>query len=421
MFSIKFARFKLFIFYFILWFIVSISFASAQTIFTLSTAIDSGKANNASLKAEYLNVGISQADVITSRIRPNPVLNNQTLQLTNQNLFAEKTNWYSAKNEQIWWQLTKHIQWPAQRKFKIQFADETLTAANNRYNDAVRNLCFTIGTSFINCWYLKNKLNLLSSTKTKIDSFLQSNKFNNKINATDTARIKILSDEYNLQYSVSFQQYNNELANLKLLTGNADSIAINTDDNIETIIPPGNLNTLLKKASESRSDVELARTTINATATNVKLQKSLVWPQPELGFIYNPQNTIPYFGFFGTIEIPIFNRNQGEIKKSNFLKQQAEEELAATQLQAATDVSTAYSTYEIEKKNLQKYEGILKQSKQIFDDIEMKYLKGNTTILDFLDAQKNWFDTKQFYFDALKSYHESYLQLLFVTGLIAEL
>jgi cobalt-zinc-cadmium efflux system outer membrane protein len=70
---------------------------------------------------------------------------------------------------------------------------------------------------------------------------------------------------------------------------------------------------------------------------------------------------------------------------------------------------------------MQQYQGILQQSQQILDNVKYAYLRGGTTIIDFLDAQRNWYDTRLLYYDALQSYYQSYLQLLFVTGLINQL
>lgn len=47
------------------------------------------------------------------------------------------------------------------------------------------------------------------------------------------------------------------------------------------------------------------------------------------------------------------------------------------------------------------------------------YTRGGITIIDLLDAQRNWYDTRKMYYDALHNYRKSYLQLtiscLFIT------
>jgi cobalt-zinc-cadmium efflux system outer membrane protein len=83
-----------------------------------------------------------------------------------------------------------------------------------------------------------------------------------------------------------------------------------------------------------------------------------------------------------------------------------------------TEVEAAFHAYETEKENLKKFQNILSQSQQVLENVKYSYVKGGTTIIDFLDAQRSWFDVRQLYLNELLSYHQSYIRLLFVTGLI---
>lgn len=396
----------------------------AQTVYTLSSAIDTARQSSPVLKAQYMNIGMARADETSAKLRPNPNLNNQTLQLVDARHFPANTKWSDNVNRQVWWQLTKPIQWPAQRKYRIASATQNIAVASNTYQENVRNLSFSVGSSWVNSWVLKKKLSLLQESKSNLDTLVKINELrykNQVITQTDLVRTQVLLQQYNLQLANFFQDYRNELQTLKLLTGVTDSIDIDTSSRIETLLPAGSLDSLISRSREDRSDVQLVKSSIEQTASNIKYQKSLSWPQPELGVIYNPQNSVPYLGFFGTISIPIFDRNQGQIKKARIQKAQAEQELQATRMQVQTDVGTAYHTYEVQQRNIQQYQGILLQSQQILDNVKYAYLRGGTTIIDFLDAQRNWYDTRLLYYDALQSYYQSYLQLLFVTGLINQL
>ena len=70
---------------------------------------------------------------------------------------------------------------------------------------------------------------------------------------------------------------------------------------------------------------------------------------------------------------------------------------------------------------LEKFKIISQQSEQILTSVKYAYLKGGTTIIDFLEAQRTWFDTKKMYYDELYNYSKSYIQLLYATGLINKL
>lgn len=398
--------------------------ATAQTSYTLSAALDTARTNSPVLKARFMNIGAAQADVTTAKLRPNPTLNNQTLQLVRSDHFAPNTRWSSNQNRQVWYQVTKPIQWPNQRRYKIETADKDVAVAGNTYQEDVRNLSLDVGNSWINCWVLKKRLALLNESKKNLDTLVQINQLrykNQVITQTDLIRTKVLLDQYNLQLSKFYQDYQNELQTLQLLTGNTMAMDIDTASEILTITPSQTLDSLISQTMENRSDVVLAKSTIDERNSNAKYQQSLAVPQPEIGFIYNPQNSVPYIGFYGTIDLPFFNRNQGEIKKAHILQQQAQQELSATQRQVQTEVVTAYNTYQLQKRNMEKYTGILQQSQQILDNVKYAYLRGGTTIIDFLDAQRNWYDTRLLYYDSLQAYYQSYIQLLFATGLINQL
>ncbi len=398
--------------------------ATAQTNYTLSAALDTARTSSPVLKARYMNIDAAQADVITARLRPNPNLNNQTMQLVSSDHFAPGTRWGSNQNRQVWYQVTKPIQWPNQRKYKIETADKDVTLANNTYQEDVRNLSLNVGSSWINCWVLKKRLALLNESRTNLDTLVKINELRYKdqvISQTDLTRTKVLLSQYDLQLSVFTQDYQNELHTLQLLTGNTIPMEIDTSNEILTFVPSVTLDSLIAQTMDSRSDVILAKNTIDERASNAKYQRALAVPQPELGVIYNPQNSVPYIGFYGSIDLPFFNRNQGEIKKAHIQQQQAQQELSATQRQAQTEVVTAYNTYQLQQKNIDKYSGILHQSQQILDNVKYAYLRGGTSIIDFLDAQRNWYDTRLLYYDSLQAYYQSYIQLLFATGLINQL
>ncbi|MFC0182359.1 TolC family protein [Pseudarcicella hirudinis] len=126
-------------------------------------------------------------------------------------------------------------------------------------------------------------------------------------------------------------------------------------------------------------------------------------------------------GFFGTISLPFFDRNQGNIQRSQIEKSQNEQNLEVVQLQVKTELSAAFQTYLLKKENLSQYDNILQQSEKVLSNVRFAYIKGGTTIIDYLDAQRSWFDTRQLYYETLLDFHRSYVQLLYVSGNINQL
>ena len=233
-------------------------------------------------------------------------------------------------------------------------------------------------------------------------------------------RTQLIDNQYLLQIQSQQQIFKNELAKLKFLIGVQEAITIESTDNFIFNLPT-DVDSIMQYALTNRSDILRLKSTIDVANANIKRQKAFAYPTPELGAIYNPQNTIPYIGFYGTIQIPIFSRNQGEIQKSNFIKHQAQQDLLSTQLKLQTDVMISYETYETQKQNLEGYYDIINQSTEILKSVKYAYLRGGTSIIDFLEAQRSWITTQQQYYDALQIYKQSYIQLLYTTGLINQI
>ena len=103
------------------------------------------------------------------------------------------------------------------------------------------------------------------------------------------------------------------------------------------------------------------------------------------------------------------------------VKNQVENQLSALEVKVRTEIKIAYENYERQKQNIANFESLLKQSKTILDNVKYSYLKGGTTIVDFLEAQRSWLETQQQYYDTMQSYKQSYIQLLYTTGLINQL
>lgn len=405
-------------------FISCASPVGAQPSYTFRQALAIARVNNPVLKSISYNTGIANSDVLTAGLRPNPILNNQTLQLARSADLAADTRFYQPQNRQVWWQLTKPVPLNNQRKYKLEVARKSVTVAEQSYLDAERNMLLDVGNKWLEVWYNKVTLDLYTKAKLNMDSLVQIQQVrlkNEVISSSELTRTELLLAQYTLQLKSVEQSYWNELQSLKLLTGVADPLNIDQQD---PVVEPGfslGTDSLLRFAVADRSDLQVAKSNIDAAQSNIRLQQKLAMPVPELGAIWNPQNTVPYLGLFATIELPFFSRNQGEIRKSKLALQQSEQSLITLERQIRTEVRNAFNSYQVNKDAMSRYESILQKSESVLQSVKYAYTRGGTTIIDFLDAQRNWYDTWKMYYDALYNYRRSYLQLLYTTGLINQL
>lgn len=396
----------------------------AQVRVSLRQALQQARTASPVLQTQFLNADVARADVVTAALKPNPVLNNQTLLLLRPSLYPEGTSVFNPQNHQIWWQLTKRFQRPIQRRTRVELAERNVALVQSQYADAERNLLTDAANAWLDAWSARVRYDLLLQAQANVDSLVRINEVrlrNQVITQTDLIRTRLLSEQYTLQLRSTQQEYRGALQALRFFLGTTDSLDIDAAAPVEWLAVEAPPDTLLSQTLARRPDVEAARRNIFAAQSNLAYQKVAWLPVPELGAIWNPQNGIPYLGAYGTVEIPIFSRNQGEIQKARVQQVQAERNLRAVQVQAQTQLIAAYQTYQTQRGNVERFRSILDQSDRVLNTVRYAYLRGGTTIIDFLEAQRSWFDTRQLYNDALLQYRRSYVQLLSATGRIQDL
>lgn len=408
---------------FLIFFLNLSAHVHGQKTLSLRESLQLAKKQNPDLKVLRYNINAAEADVNSAKIRPNPILNVQTLHIANASNRPDRTSWSSPLNSQYWYQLTKPLQLPAQRANKINFSQRLVTQSKLDVQESGRKIYLTAANKWLDVWAADINLNILLKGKAYIDSLVSINELRLRdkvITTTDLERTQLLQQQYRRNIVTANQIYRNEIQNLKYLLGTSDSLMIDLQDEAFSSVNSQG-DSLIALGVHSRSDILSAKSAIDVSDINIKLQKSFAYPQPEAGMLYNPQNNVPYVGFYATVSIPVFDRNQGQREKAEVLKLQAQQNLWATERQAETEINTAYRSYVVQRKNLADYEKNLDQAESILNSVRYSYIKGGTTIIDLLEAQRSWLDTQQAYYSTMLDFHRSYIQLLFATGMINDL
>jgi cobalt-zinc-cadmium efflux system outer membrane protein len=395
----------------------------AQKEITITQALQQARLNNPDLKVAKYDIALTATDTISAGLQINPSLNFQILQLLDPHFLPDNTNLLSRNSRQFWMQLTKQFQIKNQRKNKIDFAQKTYQMSKFMYEDTERNLFFVVANQWLDTWILQKRVAIISESQANIDTLVKinQNKLKNEvITKTELIRTQILSEQFDAQLIALNREYMNNLQILRYFIGTNDSLNIAEGQfmNMDISAPA---DTLLQKALTERIDVKLAKSHLQVHESNLTLQKSLAYPKPELGFIWNPQNAVPYGGIFATFPIPIFDKNQGNIQKSKIAIEQVQAMAETLDLQIRSEIKRAYFDYETQKMRFAQFKKIVEQSQIVLNTIRYAYLRGNTTIIDFLDAQRTLYGSQQDYNDALYQLKKSYINLLFVSGELEKL
>ena len=392
-----------------------------QTSLSLKDVFDLAKKNNPFYNTEKYNTDLSKADITTSKLQINPTFGASYIQIASPKYFMENTGALNSANRQLNFQLGKTFQVHGQRKYKIQEAEHDLNLAQTNLNEYERNLLSEVADKWLEIWYENQKLKILKLAKENSDSLIKINQVrlkNEVITKTEFNRTEILDDQYRLMLIEAQQDYKSSINDLSFMLGGTNSIIINENESNFYLPIVNQYDSVLNYALNKRTDIQVNNDMKEKAKIDIQLQKAMAYPQPEVGINYSTQNQVPYLGTYINIPLPTYNRNQGEIEKAEITLKQSESLQNATINKVKNEVMTAWNEFMTYKSSYEKYKDIFQKSENVLKTVKLSYLKGGTTILDYLEAERNWFDLQNQYNEAFYNYKKAYLQILFVSNYI---
>ncbi len=142
-----------------------------------------------------------------------------------------------------------------------------------------------------------------------------------------------------------------------------------------------------------------------AAGYNNSLAKAGRIPDITLGAEYDAfgiHNT-PTVGIGFSIPIPLFNRNQGDIRRRNAEYRQIEAQIEKTRNQIMVDVRQAINNFAASLKVYESYKTRKAEMEELLNRSEKAFSLGGITALDLLDTQKT-------HRDFMTKYNQSIIQ-----------
>ena len=171
------------------------------------------------------------------------------------------------------------------------------------------------------------------------------------------------------------------------------------------------------KALATRPDLRAAQQGVTAANSQYALAKADGKRDITGQINYTHVAALSTTSLFGSIQLPIFDRNQGEIARTRYAITQAQEQEKAASDQVLTDVEDAYEALRSSDQVIQLYRsGYLDEAQQDRDISEYAYKRGAASLLDFLDAERSYRATQLAYRQALASYGLALEQLREAVG-----
>jgi cobalt-zinc-cadmium efflux system outer membrane protein len=176
-------------------------------------------------------------------------------------------------------------------------------------------------------------------------------------------------------------------------------------------------------ALENRPDLKVAGQNVELAKANHQLAiaNGSTDPTFSLWYSHNPSFSNPYANetMGGSVSIPlrIFDRNQGEKARTQIDIGRNERLRDANHAQVFSDVDSAYWTLVQNVNLLRPYKTkYLPMATDVRDRMAFSFKNGGASLLDFLDAEKSYRDTRLAYLNLIGSYLTAAAQMNMAVG-----
>ena len=158
-----------------------------------------------------------------------------------------------------------------------------------------------------------------------------------------------------------------------------------------------NYSELVDSALVNRYDLRTARSQVQLGQSNLALQKALKTPDLLLGVNYDKAGNYVrnYNALSLAIDLPFWNRNQGNIKAAKFQIEADKQLQSQAELQVRNDISNAYRQL-LETDKLYKTASLQFTSdyEKLLDGITKGYQNHTISLLEFIDYYETYKNSK---------------------------
>jgi cobalt-zinc-cadmium efflux system outer membrane protein len=387
---------------------------------TLDDAIQLALKHNHNLLAAQTTIQQDEALETQANLRPNPSIFADWEYLP---LFTPSswTGSYLENQTEADLGLSYLFERGKKRQHRLQAAKDVTAQARSLVADNERTLTFNVASEFFNVELAESTLELATKDVESFRKTVDISEFQWKaggMSEGDFLMIKLQLLQYESDYQQAILAKDQGLDDLRNMLG-YDSVPADYDVAGPFDYEPvsAKLEDLQMKALESRPDLRAAQQGVTASTSQWELQKAEGKVDVTGQANYSHVNSINTATVYVSVPLPIFNRNQGNIAQARYAITQTQEQERATSDQVMTDVHDAYAGLKENDSIVVLYRsGYLDAAVKDRDIEQFAYQHGGASLLDWLNAERNYRATELAYRQALASYLTALEQLREAVG-----
>jgi len=322
--------------------------AGAETL-TIAQAVDEAVRHNLTLIAQRANLSVADTQMLTARLRPNPVASFGADHLDLLGTGFDDVN--NGGPPEVAFRVDLPIERGAKRERRIDLASASKALAEAQFADAVRTLRADVTLACIDVLAARATRTLVADNLRAFEDLARVNRA--RVAAGSLAPVESTRSEVaRLQFRSTAVRADLDLATalarVRTLIGRSATDPIDLADDLrvaDTAAGIPDVAAVQQLALATRPDLRSLQLGQARSVADLRLQEALGRIDYTVGAEYRRQQGIAgrsnSLGFFVSAPIPVLNRNQGEIARADAEHDQLSRQTAAVRAQILSDVDSA--------------------------------------------------------------------------------
>ena len=395
---------------------------TASEILTYTKFIENVRKNNIEYAAHQFDIAIAEAEIISAKAFQDPELMLGYFD----NGERKRQLGYGYESELSW-----TLELGGKRSARQHLAKSELALSQSILLNYFKDLRADATLAYFEALQNKKILEVKQNSYNTIAQLAKADSIRLKlgdISEVDAKQSKVEAITLKNEVYLAEALYENSLIHLTQLMGklNAEQ-AILLTTNFPVIDKRYHLEVLIKEALENRSDLLAALQSKEVSKRNVALAKAnrAIDLGLHLGLEYNSviRNEIaeaPRFTKIGggiSIPIKISNLKNKDWKIAQIELEQTERLYELATLEVTTQVKQAYNLFKAHEKQIHEFNtGLLDKAKAVLNGKTYSYKRGDTALLEVLDAQRTYNEVQEEYYETIYNYLAALVEVERTTG-----
>jgi cobalt-zinc-cadmium efflux system outer membrane protein len=392
--------------------------SAAVQVLSIDEAVRLALQNNVNLQAQRHTIAEAEGELLSARIFPhNPQLEVEGAAGSERNGEREDAHSFGVE-------LSQELELGGQQRLRIRIATAGLKQTQWEVRDAQRELIKEVKEAFYRILFLEERQTFVKQT---VDLAQQLSRIAEaRFSAGESPQLDVNLALVELQNTLRQRgEVRRRLTQarfaLNRLLGHPVGAPLDLSGSLG--IPPQPIDTtqLLLQALQQRPDLQSRSAAVEIATGEVGLAKAERIPDIEVGFIFEQEvegeNVKNVFGGKISFPLPLWNRNQGEIRAAQARFRAAELEHMALQQAIETEVVSAVAEVNQLRLAVQLFEQtILPQSRENLTLLRQAFAAGEIGIVALITQQREFIATNNEYLDTRFEYQEALAVLQSSTG-----